>query len=76
MSSTEGNRSLHFTYQIEDGVESNPDYGIELAAMAGIPKVVIESAREIKSRIQQFNSSNRCTSAENRYENYFLVPLC
>lgn len=34
--------------------------------MAGIPKAVIDSAREIKLRVHQFNTSDRCAPVENR----------
>jgi hypothetical protein len=32
--SKEGNKSLLFTYQIEDGADTESDYGIELAVCA------------------------------------------
>ncbi|KAG6606169.1 DNA mismatch repair protein MSH4, partial [Cucurbita argyrosperma subsp. sororia] len=45
------NNRLDFKFQLKDGIRHVPHYGLLLAEVAGLPSSVIETARNITSRI-------------------------
>ncbi|XP_022996171.1 DNA mismatch repair protein MSH4 [Cucurbita maxima] len=47
------NNRLDFKFQLKDGIRHVPHYGLLLAEVAGLPSSVIETARNITSRIME-----------------------
>ncbi|XP_038907062.1 DNA mismatch repair protein MSH4 isoform X1 [Benincasa hispida] len=47
------NNRLDFKFQLKDGMRHVPHYGLSLAEVAGLPSSVIETARDITSRIME-----------------------
>ncbi|XP_008437055.2 DNA mismatch repair protein MSH4 [Cucumis melo] len=47
------NNRLDFKFQLKDGIRHVPHYGLLLAEVAGLPSSVIETARDITSRIKE-----------------------
>ncbi|XP_031741354.1 DNA mismatch repair protein MSH4 isoform X1 [Cucumis sativus] len=47
------NHRLDFKFQLKDGIRHVPHYGLLLAEVAGLPSSVIETARDITSRIKE-----------------------
>ncbi|XP_065857824.1 DNA mismatch repair protein MSH4 isoform X2 [Euphorbia lathyris] len=47
------NNRLDFKFQLKDGPRHVPHYGLLLAEVAGLPRSVIETARDITSRIKE-----------------------
>ncbi|GJQ96513.1 DNA mismatch repair protein MSH4 [Tanacetum coccineum] len=65
------NNRLDFKFELKDGLRHVPHYGLLLAGVAGLPSSVIETARNITSRITEKEMKRK----EVKYEQYERIQM-
>ncbi|KAJ9549971.1 hypothetical protein OSB04_022514 [Centaurea solstitialis] len=65
------NKRLDFKFELKDGLQHVPHYGLLLAGVAGLPSSVIETARNITSRITEKGVKRK----EVNYEQYHGIQM-
>ncbi|KAI3727449.1 hypothetical protein L6452_16063 [Arctium lappa] len=65
------NNRLDFKFELKDGLQHVPHYGLLLAGVAGLPSSVIETARNITSRITEKGTKRK----EVNYEQYHGIQM-
>lgn len=69
--------AVKYLYTVKEGVSSEQQYGLRLAAVAGFPEDILQRAEEISNQVKRSNEDYCSVQGKDIYLNveYFFYPV-